>query len=632
MPTLKRSIHLDFHTMPKIYDFGKDWDAKEFVARLKKSHVACITVFAQCNLGFCYFPTQVGIPYPYMKFDLFGEMIEACHAEGIRVVAYISGGLNHEQSRLHPEWCQVDKDGYIIRGDRTENFFRTVCYNTGFRNHIQELTKEVLKYNPDGFFFDSVVANPCYCSVCSEKMVAEGIDLEDDAKVIAFGEKSTRTFAKELKSLIPADKSVKFNGIGGSDINTHGEVECLPSAIWGYDFYYTMISYIRNLFKESCYMTGRFQTDWGDFGGIKSKASLENDFYDSLCTGVQFAVGDHMHPRCKLQDEVYDIIGDVFAQMKEYEEWTDAATYTPEVGILLDKRVLHESLSHKGIVRMLGELKYNCDILDEDMEFDQCKILILPDELNISPKMEEKIHKFVKSGKPVISMGTAGILDEEKGIWMDEWADVFDYVRTDSTKTAYYRYSEGGTELATYSDGIIMKAKDDAEVVCDYVKPYFDKHWDGLHGYFYTPPEKSEGYTAVARKGNICHISFKICKTYYEFAPVFHKDLLAKVLELMYPERMVIPDGIPSYGRIGVTNTDDYKLLHVKITHPEPRGLSNIVEDHTTLPAGRNVKVLGEYQEVINLPDMKAVPFNYENGYTKIMLPEIEGYKMFMLR
>ena len=71
-----------------------------------------------------------------------------------------------------------------------------------------------------------------------------------------------------------------------------------------------------------------------------------------------------MHPRCKLQDEVYDIIGDVFAQMKEYEEWTDAATYTPEVGILLDKRVLHESLSHKGIVRMLGELKYNCDILE----------------------------------------------------------------------------------------------------------------------------------------------------------------------------------------------------------------------------------------------------------------------------
>lgn len=632
MQLVKRAIHLDFHTMPGIYDFGKDWNAKEFAARLKASHVATINAFAQCNLGFCYYPTEIGVPYSQMKFDLFGEMVEACHAAGIRVVAYVSAGLNHEQSRRHPEWCQIDKDGYIIKGDRTENFFRTVCYNTGYKEHVYALVKEILKYNPDGFFFDSVVERPCYCSVCSEKMAALGIDINDDKAVSDFGSKSTLEFARGLKEIIPEGKTMRLNGLCvGDEFSTHSEVECLPSAVWGYDFFYTTIAYSRNVFNDALYMTGRFQTDWGDFGGIKSKTSLENDFYDSLCNGVQFAVGDHMHPRCKLRDEVYDMIGDIFAQMKEYEKWTDEAKYTHEIGVLYDKRDLSESFSHKGIVRMLGELKYNCDILDEDMDYQLYSLLILPDDLKISEKMEKKINSFVNSGKPVISTGTAGILDEEKGIWLKEWGNLFEYLGKDTTKTSYYRYKDSDFDYASYSDGVLIKPKKEAEIVCDYVTPYFDRHWDGMHGYAYTPSDKPNGCSAVIIKDNLCHISFKICQTYYSHAPVFHKELLSSILSRMLPERLIVPMGIPSSARVTLTNTDEYKLLHVKVTHPEPRGLSNIVEDHSFLPAGRSVMVKGKYKNVLTLPEKEKIDYHYSNGYTKVVLPEITGYKMFML-
>ena len=39
---LKRAIHLDFHTMPGIYDFNRDWDAAAFAERLEKAHVKVV--------------------------------------------------------------------------------------------------------------------------------------------------------------------------------------------------------------------------------------------------------------------------------------------------------------------------------------------------------------------------------------------------------------------------------------------------------------------------------------------------------------------------------------------------------------------------------------------------------------
>ena len=112
--TIKRAVHFDFHTMPGIHDFNRDWDPELYAQRLADAHVTFINMFAQCNLGFAYYPTKVGIPYPGMKGDMFGDLLKACHKRGIRVAAYINVGLNHEHLRLHPEWSQVHKDGRII--------------------------------------------------------------------------------------------------------------------------------------------------------------------------------------------------------------------------------------------------------------------------------------------------------------------------------------------------------------------------------------------------------------------------------------------------------------------------------------------------------------------------------------
>lgn len=76
-PFPRRAIHLDFHTMPGIYDVGRDFDGEVFARTLADAHVDYITVFARCNLGFAYYPTRVGVMHPGLKFDLLGGMSQA---------------------------------------------------------------------------------------------------------------------------------------------------------------------------------------------------------------------------------------------------------------------------------------------------------------------------------------------------------------------------------------------------------------------------------------------------------------------------------------------------------------------------------------------------------------------------
>ena len=97
----------------------------------------------------------------------------------------------------------------------------------------------------------------------------------------------------DVKKMLGEDRYLKLNGMPYNkvkDLNTHIEIECLPGR-WGYDYFGAQAAYARNIQKKVLYMTGRFQNSWGDFGGLKSKASLENDMWDALSNGVDVSIG-----------------------------------------------------------------------------------------------------------------------------------------------------------------------------------------------------------------------------------------------------------------------------------------------------------------------------------------------------
>ena len=104
MDKMKRAIHLDFHTMPGIYDFEETFDAAEFAKTLKDAKVEYLNAVAQCNLGFCYYPTNVGIRYPGLKTDLFGSIVKECILP-ITCTVSSSGGYDGLGSDLGIFFC-----------------------------------------------------------------------------------------------------------------------------------------------------------------------------------------------------------------------------------------------------------------------------------------------------------------------------------------------------------------------------------------------------------------------------------------------------------------------------------------------------------------------------------------------
>jgi len=638
MRTIKRAVHIDFHTMPDIPDFGANFDAKQFARTLKEARVEYINAFAKCNIGFAYYPTEIGVMHPHLKFDMFGQIVEECGKEGIGVTAYFNAGLDHEMARKHREWTIVNEEGQVIYGDRTANFFRNMCFHSGYRDYMLGMIREVAEKYPsvEGFFLDCMVIRPCYGNECCEGMRERGMNPLDEADALAYAKERILDFSREVKRIVGPDKFLYLNGLDPADteeLRTHNEIECLPSG-WSYDFFPAQVAYLRNLGQQTFYMTGRFNVNWGDFGGLKSKESLLNDCWDALSNAVPTSIGDHMHPRDGLDPAVYKVIGEIYEEIERYEPWTDDARAVADIGILtLERGKIGDC--HNGAVRMLGELKYMYDIINENHDLSRYKVIILPDDVRVTPLLKPKLEAFLADGGGIISSGRSGLNPEGTAFALDEWNMA--YEGEDPWNSSYFRMLEHTNGevpdmlCGIYSQAILLQAGEGAQSVADYYDPYFNREWDGFHGSFYTPPDRYAGRPAVARSGNVFQFCFNIFTSYMDYAVGAHKYMVKYCLERLLPDPVVRCWRIPTTARVTVTEKERMNMIHVKLTHPEPRGKYNVIEDRQQLYDGFVSFRTDRVNAVYMAPNKEPLAYEQVNGYVRIPLPKVEGYAMVVV-
>lgn len=636
MRKMRRAIHFDFHTMPGIYDFGERFDAAKFAGTLSETGVEYVNIFARCNEGFAYYPTKIGVPYPGMKGDMMGDSIRELHKKGIGVSVYMNASYDHEQAIRHREWT-VRNPKINKSNDWVFDYFIDMCYlNSGYRDYLLGMIKEVVdNYDIDGFFLDCMGGNVCYCNDCLRDMKKRGVNFDDPDAALAYSKERRIEFCREVKAILGDDKHLFFNMMyfDVKGLNTHIEIEGLPGG-QGYDFFLPQVSYARNVEKDVLYMTARFQKSWADFGGLKSYAAMEYDVWDAFMNACEYSVGDHLHPAECPDPQVYKMIADVYKKAATYEKYTDGARYVPEAAIVTASNCYIDK-SGRGAVRMLSELKYTFDIINETMDFSPYRVIILPDNIVMTTALKEKLEAHLKAGGGIISSGTSGLDKDKTGFVMDEWGAVYD--GADPSNQTYYRMTDTGNEIlgslrwAAYEPSIIMSAKEGTEVLAEYVKPYFNRHVDRERGYFYTPPAETDGHAAITKSGRVYHICFNIFKAYYSGAMLGHKEIVAEMLSELIPDSLIKAEELPRTSRVTITEMDDKRLLHVKITYPEKSGDTEVIQDHNTLPAGRKIRVKGEYRVTL-APTETPVEATVKDGYTEITLPEIVGYDMFVLR
>lgn len=315
----KWCLFYDVHTMPACPDVGAGFDVEAFADRVQACGVDYVVFHARCNLGMAYYNTRVGIRHPSLTYDMFGALAEALQKRGIALTAYVNVGLSHEEALLNRGWTVLTPEGYTYKPNRLDHFFRMMCYNTGYADHLLEMIREIVSgYPVAGLFLDCMHQHPCVGVECVREMKEMGLDWQDEYQLAEFAELSRVRMARRIAEAAQAIKPgllLYFNGVGAEaqqDIGTYLEYECLPTGGWGYDALPAYGRYLRTLGKPLLNMTGRFHKSWGDFGGIRTEASLEYDCLHGLALGMRPTIGDHFHPRGDINHAVFDLIERIY--------------------------------------------------------------------------------------------------------------------------------------------------------------------------------------------------------------------------------------------------------------------------------------------------------------------------------
>lgn len=647
MARFKYTLFYDFHTSTINPDVGKNFDVEQFTDNLKECGVDFLTWHARCNQGNSYFNTKYGYRHPSLTYDMFGAIVESCHKKGIKVSAYMNGGISDEELLHNRDWMRISPDGHTVSQYLPAADLRATCYNSPFREHLKNMTRELAQdYHVDGFFYDCMGSYySCVCPYCVKEMIERGINYKDPKEVEKFTAFSIIRLAKELKETAVSVNPDSFFYLNGSivdevtDLNTHLECECLPScSALGYDYLPVHAHYLRtvaNGHSVLC-MTGRFY-EWADFGGLRKPDSVEYDLLYGMANGMRPEIGDHFHPRGDSYKDVFNLVKGIYNNMQRYDEWCLDAVNVPEFAVLHlaeSGEMLRRDVALKSAVRMLTELKMQFDLVTEAGDWSKYKLLILPDHMRLNEETAARLQAFVDNGGVVIASGTSGLAGESFPIreWPVEYAGPTPHNPLYFAPESEYAKGLPDMPLSVYSTATLVNAKDNAYVAMHTIKPYHNREWDGLHSNYYTPPQEVTDEPFLVIGDKVAYCSGEIFTGYFKRSPYHLRYLLGNILEHYLPKPKFKSATMPSYARAFVQKNGDMELLHLMAYAPELRGESVALEEKATLVDQElSLRVDGkEITKVYLAPERKELDFTVADGYCTVHLPLLQGYSLIV--
>jgi hypothetical protein len=651
--------------MPANPDVGKGFDFDAITGQLADAGVDYISFPARCNLGTAYYNTAIGIRHPALEYDLIGKLVAACTKRHIALTCYINIGLSHEEGLRHRDWLVLNREGYTYQPDRLNSFFRQMCYNSDYGPHAVAMVQELVAMHPiSGLFFDCMFTHPCVGIECMEEMKALGVDWQDDDAIHDYNYMKMNRMAQQLTDAAKAvnpDLLLYCNGIdyeAQDQMGTYLDFECLPTGGWGYETLPMGARYLRTLGKPVLNMSGRFHKSWGDFGGIRTEASLEYDLVYGLANAMRANIGDHFHPRGDINKPVFALYKKLYDNLRQYEPWLAGAQAETDTAVVWQapypgykfmsqsKRAFWDKqyTAIKGATRLLSELKYQFDLVTDFCAWDKYDLLVLPDHIQLNEAWAERIRTHLDKGGAILSSAWSGLDPDGADFVFADWGLKFrgedPYDPAFFTPYAELAANMPDMPITLYQQGTNIEAHD-AQVLAEIIAPYYNKHWDGEHGFVYLPPDKPTGRAAATQRGRIGHFSHPVFSSYIQDAQVPMKQFVANMLERIMPFPL-LKTNLPSYARTGVTHqpagAGDAKhprrMIHLMAYIPERRGNSvDMIEERIEL---RDVEVSlrQDEQQVTSVylaPTKEALPFEVVDDYIKIWVPTVDGHAMVVV-
>ncbi len=445
---LKLAWHFDFHSHRNVR-IGAQSQPTEVARQLADAGVEEIITFAKGHCGYSYYPTDLPTCYrhPRMVGDPFGDLVQAVTARGIRVLAYVSFGIDGEGARHHPHWRQHTHHGPMESADH----FICICPFTPYlEDCLLPQCREILeRYPVDGFFFDTMSSlSACYCAYCQQQYrAARGRDIPrdpDDPEQPAYGRfRHDRAMAMldRVGSFIQAIRpvAVGFNQVGSPPFPQELPPGCnrltLDFATFGHQSRQSSrcAAYGSTAPKPADVMPTIFNGGWGDW----SLAPLERltqtllPIWARNCTGY---VGDRLHPDNKLAEPTVAALQHVRALRAELaQHFPQQAQLAPDVLLLhgtstqygadyryfaLDTR--ERLRTFDGATDLLLDAGANYAAVAEyclAAHLNPTQLVVLPELAAISPTSDAALRQYVEQGGALLVIGSLPMVDGQPMNW-----------------------------------------------------------------------------------------------------------------------------------------------------------------------------------------------------------------------
>lgn len=657
----------DMHIDDWNEEFLSKFSPEDYYKNLKNANIQNAMIYFQSHVGLCNFPTKSGkIHNGFLgKEDAVKRLVEMCRENGITVTGYYSLIYNNWAHDTYPKWRMVDESGKSARemglvqelecAGKAPNRYGLCCPNNmEYRTFVAEQIKEMAEYFEfDGMFFDMLFWNHfCYCDACKERWEKEvggeipTIEDWNDPAWLLHVEKRRQwmgefsQFAadevRKWKSNVSVEHNVAYAGLPNAKRGLAEEVLASTDYAGG-DLYGDIYShsfvckFYRNVTNHQPFenMVSRCYPTLSSHTLTKSDDALTSAIMTTAAHHGATLFIDAIDPVGTLDARVYDKLGKVFANHKEYEKYFEG-DLIEDVGLyysLRSKFNAHNEryCNHDAVVNTVKSMikkHVPCGVTGTFHQLDKYQILMASELTEVDAKDYDRIVKYVQNGGQLYLSGDDchGLLKEFFGATVKGRTEERKvYIAPNGRVKDRFGCFNAKYPLPFTGTAPIVEGIDTNKVIATITLPYTHQDTVKFASIHSNPPGIATEYPAMAvtdyGKGKVIWSSLPIEEIdRYDYP---------RVLFDLFDEFFVLKPSLISDADVDVELTEfqTENDIYVNAVLLNEEYQARKVDTFTV-----SVRCNKMPKAVLHLPAEKEMAFDYQNGYVTF---QIRGLKIF---